>query len=156
MEYRRTVLVEILVYHYRADNASCGCGWAELGRSHPEHVADVYEQSVTAQATAARPPIVRATDPWTSHVAADRIEPSRGTRKAAVLAVLQAAGDWVDGSLLTLPNVGGSEGLRRLRELRDADGWPIERRPHPESATAWQYRLPRPQPVSNPVEEPLF
>lgn len=44
--YDREVLVEILVYHYRRDNSSCGCGWAELGRSHPEHVANVYEDSI--------------------------------------------------------------------------------------------------------------
>lgn len=87
-------------------------------------------------------PIVRTDDPWTSHVAAERIEPKRGTRKALVLAVLQAAaGEWVDGAALTRPEVGGSEGLRRLRELRTAHGWPIERRPNPASATAWQYRL---------------
>ena len=46
--YDRDTLVTVLVYHYRKDSESCGCGWAELGRSHPEHVADVYEQSVTA------------------------------------------------------------------------------------------------------------
>jgi hypothetical protein len=44
--YDRSVLVDVLVYHYRRDDSSCGCGWAELGRSHPEHVADVYEMAV--------------------------------------------------------------------------------------------------------------
>jgi hypothetical protein len=44
--YRRDVLVSTLIYHYRKDSASCGCGWAELGRLHPEHVADVYEMAV--------------------------------------------------------------------------------------------------------------
>lgn len=47
--YDREVLVEILVYHYRKNDSSCGCGWAELGRSHPEHVANVYEQSVAVR-----------------------------------------------------------------------------------------------------------
>lgn len=47
--YDREVLVTVLVYHYRNDNSSCGCGWAELGRSHPEHVANVYEQSIRAR-----------------------------------------------------------------------------------------------------------
>lgn len=47
VKYDREVLIEILVYHYRKDDASCGCGWAELGRSHAAHVADVYELSVT-------------------------------------------------------------------------------------------------------------
>jgi hypothetical protein len=46
--YDRDVLVSVLVYHYRRNDSSCGCGWAELGRSHPEHVANVYEASVTA------------------------------------------------------------------------------------------------------------
>lgn len=50
MEYVRAVLVDVLVYHYRRDDASCGCGWAELGRSHSEHVANVYEESVRARA----------------------------------------------------------------------------------------------------------
>lgn len=46
--YDRDVLVDILVYHYRNDHASCGCGWAELGKSHPEHVANIYEMSMKA------------------------------------------------------------------------------------------------------------
>lgn len=49
IKYDREVLVNVLVYHYRNENASCGCGWAELGCSHPKHVADVYEQSMTAR-----------------------------------------------------------------------------------------------------------
>lgn len=48
LRYARSVLVDVLVYHYRKNDSSCGCGWAELGRSHPEHVADVYEMSVRA------------------------------------------------------------------------------------------------------------
>lgn len=52
----RAILVEIFVYHYRKDNAACGCGWAELGHSHAEHVAEVFESSLlmrqeTPQAT---------------------------------------------------------------------------------------------------------
>lgn len=43
MSYDREVLVEVLVYHWRRDMASCGCGWSELGRSHAGHVADCYE-----------------------------------------------------------------------------------------------------------------
>lgn len=43
--YDRAVLTTVLVYHYRKDARFCGCGWGELGRSHPDHVADVYEQS---------------------------------------------------------------------------------------------------------------
>lgn len=41
--YNREVLVNTLVYHQHREDSSCICGWAELGRSHPEHVADVYE-----------------------------------------------------------------------------------------------------------------
>lgn len=48
MPYNRKVLVEILVYHYRTNSSGCGCGWGELGKSHPEHVADVYEESILA------------------------------------------------------------------------------------------------------------
>jgi hypothetical protein len=44
--YDREVLVNVLVYHTRNGIQGCRCGWAELGRSWPEHVADVYEESV--------------------------------------------------------------------------------------------------------------
>jgi hypothetical protein len=48
---------------------------------------------------------------------------------------------WVDGHVLCHPQIGGSEGLRRLRELR-ADGHRIERRHHPDKdRTDNQYRL---------------
>lgn len=47
--YDRAVLVDVLVYHWRTDNSGCGCGWGDLGRSHPAHVADVYEASVAAR-----------------------------------------------------------------------------------------------------------
>lgn len=49
--YDRQILVEVLVYHYRRGIEGCGCGWAELGRSWPEHVATVYEESVRARAS---------------------------------------------------------------------------------------------------------
>lgn len=104
----------------------------------------LYGQCITCSlvGTEQRPPIARNVDPWSAKLAAARIEPTRGTRKAAVLALLRGAhGEWVDGSDIATANVGGSEGLRRLRELREADGWPIERRPHPTRATSWQYRL---------------
>lgn len=44
--YDRETLVTILVYHYRKNDASCGCGWGVLGQSHSEHVADIYEESL--------------------------------------------------------------------------------------------------------------
>lgn len=67
------------------------------------------------------------------------------TRKQAVLDALRAAkrdGDgWVDGPALANPAVGGSEGLKRLRELRQ-DGYDIKVRRHPDAGRAvFQYRL---------------
>lgn len=64
------------------------------------------------------------------------------TRKEQVLERLQLAqGGWVDGPLLATEMVGGSEGLRRLRELKE-DGYQIERRKHPDPTKAiFQYRL---------------
>lgn len=52
--YDREVLVEILVYHYRNGITGCGCGWAELGKSWPAHIADVFEASVAARTGATR------------------------------------------------------------------------------------------------------
>jgi hypothetical protein len=65
------------------------------------------------------------------------------TRAKQVLHRLrEAAGEWVDGTELANEEVGGSEGLKRLRELR-LEGWPIEERHHPSPRRAiWQYRLP--------------
>jgi hypothetical protein len=48
-EEEKNILEEILVYHYRKDIGGCGCGWAELGRSHPKHVVSVYEDSLKAR-----------------------------------------------------------------------------------------------------------
>jgi hypothetical protein len=65
------------------------------------------------------------------------------TRKEQVLARLQAhIGEWVDGPDLANEEVGGSEGLKRLRELRMEDGYEIEKRQHPDpTRSVWQYRL---------------
>jgi hypothetical protein len=81
-------------------------------------------------------PLVRKSDPVTSHIGAGIIEPKRSTRKGQVLAVLRAS-DWVSGHDLCTHECGGSEGLRRLRELR-AEGWPVETRFVGDVA---QYRL---------------
>ena len=64
------------------------------------------------------------------------------TRQEQVLQRLtEADGAWVDGTELANEQVGGSEGLKRLRELR-ASGVKIEERPHPDPERAiWQYRL---------------
>lgn len=63
------------------------------------------------------------------------------TRKEQVLAHLQARKDqWVDGPEIQNEQVGGSEGHRRLRELR-MDGHRIETRKHPDpERDIWQYR----------------
>jgi hypothetical protein len=47
--YDREILVRVLVYHWPTRNSGCWCGWAELGASFPEHVADVYEMTVRAE-----------------------------------------------------------------------------------------------------------
>jgi hypothetical protein len=75
------------------------------------------------------------------------------TKKAQVLNRLrEAAGEWVDGTELANEEVGGSEGLKRLRELR-LEGWPIEERPRPSPRRAiWQYRLARGPELTQPVE----
>jgi hypothetical protein len=52
VRYDRDALVTVLVYHYRKDGQYCGCGWGELGKSHAEHQADVYEESVEARGRA--------------------------------------------------------------------------------------------------------
>lgn len=69
------------------------------------------------------------------------------TRRERVAAALEDAllrGDgWVDGYELCHPAIGGSEGLRRLRELR-ADGMPVEKRlkpGRPKGSTVYQYRI---------------
>jgi len=46
ISYDREVLVEVLIYHQRKNLQYCQCGWGDLGRSHSDHVADIYEQSI--------------------------------------------------------------------------------------------------------------
>ena len=85
--------------------------------------------------------MARATDPPSALHAAALAQPKVGTRKAKVLARLRFAdGDWVAGEDIANPAVGGSEGLKRLRELR-ADGWPIEEKAPPDGEGMWWYRL---------------
>ena len=62
-----------------------------------------------------------------------------GKRQRLVLRVLED-GEWHDGHELTHPAVGGSEGLRRLRELREK-GYTIEMRKKAKGQTTRQYRL---------------
>lgn len=44
--YDRDALVQVITYHRKIDIKGCMCGWAELGKDHSQHVADVYEESV--------------------------------------------------------------------------------------------------------------
>lgn len=60
------------------------------------------------------------------------------TARERVLAILKSR-RWTPGFTLTTPAAGGSEGLRRLRELR-AQGYDIKRRKI-EGSTAYEYRL---------------
>lgn len=69
------------------------------------------------------------------------------TRKQRVLRALRAARNWdraadgwVDGPYLCSPLIGGSEGLRRLRELR-ADGYVIEMRRSVNGVASRFYRI---------------
>jgi len=73
------------------------------------------------------------------------------TRKHQILELLiRERGSWVDGTRLSTEEVGGTEGLRRLRELR-AEGYRIDERRHPDPRRAiWQYRY-----VTGPKVDPL-
>lgn len=72
----------------------------------------------------------------------EALEQARSGRmdtRMGTIAVTQAG--WVDGYLLCSPGIGGTEALRRVRELR-ALGHDIEMRPHPvHSRSARQYRI---------------
>lgn len=74
------------------------------------------------------------------------------TRKGQILRFLQERPDeWVDGNLLATEAVGGSEGLRRLRDLR-SDGYLIQQRRHPDpNRDIWQYRLLTKSPEITPL-----
>lgn len=65
------------------------------------------------------------------------------TRKEQVLKYLSdRANIWVDGPEISNEAVGGSEGLKRLRELRDEDHYRILARKHPNPRRdIWQYKL---------------
>ncbi len=76
------------------------------------------------------------------------------TRKEQILRVLlENKGEWVDGTRLATEEVGGSEGLRRLRELR-ADGHIVQQRRHPDAdRDIWQYRIVDPPPYVSPLRD---
>ena len=116
-------------------------GRALIDDAEFERLAIELEQaiSLTAQKGEAR---ARRSDPWTSKEAARRTTPT-GVRVMEVLkALLTESPAWVDAPNLATGECGGSEGLRRVRELRSDYGWPVERRQHPTRSQLWQYRLP--------------
>lgn len=77
------------------------------------------------------------------------------TRKELVLRYLQGHPDWVDGPDLANERVGGSEGLKRVRELR-AEGHRIITRPHPDrSRDVFQYKLIKPESIAPVIQERL-
>lgn len=64
-------LVTVLVYHQRLDIEQCACGWAELGESYAEHVAQVYEEGLRANQGAIASPSVRRVHEWAAEQLAD-------------------------------------------------------------------------------------
>lgn len=71
-------------------------------------------------------------------------DPSRNTltqtrRENVLQALLRHPRAWIPGPDLAAAHVGGSEALRRLRELR-AQGWRIEGR-RMVNRDAWEYRI---------------
>jgi hypothetical protein len=70
----------------------------------------------------------------------DPPEPGNDTAKARVLAYLsEREGRWVPGWELVGLAVGGLNGTRRARELRQ-EGHTIDIEPHPARAREWRYR----------------
>lgn len=44
-KYDRLTLVDVMVHHWPTATSGCSCGWAVLGHSFPEHLADQYEEA---------------------------------------------------------------------------------------------------------------
>jgi hypothetical protein len=55
--------------------------------------------------------------------------------------LVERQGRWVPGYEIATPEVGGSEGLKRVRELRHDHDFPIEKRKM-KNSTAYEYRIP--------------
>lgn len=67
------------------------------------------------------------------------------TRKERVFSLMRSL-RWTPGYRITDPDVGGSEGLRRLRELRD-EGYEFKMRKMTNS-DAYEYRLVSTRPMA--------
>lgn len=132
--------------HHRAATVSEIGERTTLAWDNPEKTPKRVPNHPKAKAMADRVdgkpgPIVGTDDPENSHVAAEQIEPTRGTKRAQVLDALRVAkGEWVDAPSLATEDVGGFGGTRRMRELRDM-GWNIETRQKPGVTNVWQHRL---------------
>jgi hypothetical protein len=116
-------------------SGSYGCGMVKRSINRSQWVARrVVKRSFR------HGPVVRNSDPASSHLGARVIEPKRGSRRRQVLDRLRESnGGWVPGYEMSTAECGGSEGTRRFRELRAA-GWPVE---GPELIDGvFQYRLP--------------
>lgn len=124
--------------------------WGEpLCQSCCHDVAQMYDErgfwpaNIVAPKGVTPGPLARSNDPWSAKLAAERIEPTRDTKCAQVLAYLrERKGQWVNGLEFRTPEVGGASGDRRCRELKERYGFNIERRPDPsKSGGVWQYKL---------------
>lgn len=113
--------------------------WADEGYRSPQ---DAREQSRQAKVT-----IDIGADQVRAQIAAqDRAHPPvlkagqrKRTRLGQVANLLATnVGQWVDGHRLETVEIGGSSGLRRVRELRDDYGWHIIQRPVPGSTDQYQ------------------
>lgn len=83
----------------------------------------------------------------------DRDHGKELTARERVLALLCSnVGVWVPAHVITNPEIGGSEGLRRLRELRDR-GYRIQQRKH-DNGTERDYLLESATPDAVQAPEP--
>ena len=64
----------------------------------------------------------------------------KGRKREVYQALVNAKGDWVGGPALANVACGGSEGLRRLRELREL-GYEIEKKKVDPKHNYYSYRL---------------
>lgn len=88
------------------------------------------------------PPIVRRIDRRNAHQAAAQIQPARESCRERVLNLLLEEADWVPGEIIC--EVGGSEGLRRLREWRAmSERYIVLAKPPPSGKGRWWYKVRR-------------
>lgn len=131
-----------------------GCGSLLPGSEYAAHIpcagpkpSDAHSQP--AQAAQAAPP---ALTPTQSRNAPDgpseplHSEPRLDSARGRVLHLMLDR-QWHPAPAICDPAVGGSEGLRRLRELR-SEGWWVEKRRATEGV--WEYRLRGIAPKSEP------